>query len=445
MIMGALGRLQHCCSIGKTGALGRLGALGRQGALVVLGLFLSVDLMGSEMDFMVMVEGDGYSDGSCSGVVIDLHSIDGLDFSVESATVSLLDEEIACQLDDLDGDGENDELFFLSALGKDDSKTYDVVLSSERALASYPSLVYCDLMLNDKIGNYPTITSIEAPGETNIYDDLYHHGVEFESELTGYRIYFDHRQNIDIYGKRHKGLELSETHFYTTASQQSSGYGNDVLWAGQSIGCGSLKLWNGKEATNWVNVLRRSQRLISCGPLRTIVEVFDLKARIDSQDAPYNVRTLYTQYGCHRDIRVDIYLDRPVKEPFLCTGVQRIGSSPEALATNGGVKSEGYSSESGIAVSWGSDYPEMGKKDQFPPEEIGLSVHVPQEYVVESVSDSLNHLLVIGRPGQQHLHYHLSFSASKEDFGYHNSQDWFSRAESWHPQAISVTIVSPKN
>ena len=215
-----------------------------------------------------------------------------------------------------------------------------------------------------------------------------------------------------------------------------------MLWAGQSIGCGSLKLWDGIEAKNWTNVYRRSQRLICSGPLRTIVEVCDLNARVDSLSTTYNVRTLYTMYGGHREVRVDIFLDRPIATPFLCTGVQRIGASDEAFSTNGGVKSEGYVRSDGLAVSWGCDYPEMSKKDQFAPEEIGLAVRVPSEYVVESKIDSLNYLLVLGRPGQQHIYYYLGFSAIKEDFGYHSSADWFSHVESWTPGTVDVKVFS---
>ena len=48
-----------------------------------------------------------------------------------------------------------------------------------------------------------------------------------------------------------------------------------VLWVGQTFGLGAFRGWNGKEPTLIDPVRSRTQRIISYGPLRTIVEVID--------------------------------------------------------------------------------------------------------------------------------------------------------------------------
>jgi len=372
-----------------------------------------------------------------SPVVISLKSIDGLDIQVRSAIITQGGEPVTYQLDDLDGDGENDELCFMSNINSNSHQFYKIILSDQITTHHLHPLLYNEMMLDDKKGIHPHITVIESSGSSNLFNDLYHHGVAFESELTGYRIYYDNRQNIDIYGKKYYRLELSETHFYTDSLHQSADYGNDVLWAGSNIGCGSLKLWDGIHFTNWDNVEVRGQRIISCGPIRSIVEMYDKGVVI--KDRQYNIHTYYTQYSGHRDVSVDVYLNHPIITPFLCTGVQKIGNSTEALSSNGGIHSEGYISNN-LAASWGSDYPEMGKKTQFPPEPIGLAVYVSEDYQAASNIDENNYLFIIGKQGQQHIRYYISFCASKELNGFHDASSWFAYLSTWHPEELTYEL-----
>ena len=372
-------------------------------------------------------------------VVVDLHDLPMIDFKIRGVVVFDGERVCPCQLDDIDSDGTNDELCFLYDLSSKSRKQITIEFSEIVSKDDYPNRLYSDILLNDKKGNHPLILRLEAPGSSNIFNDLYHHGVAFESEITAYRIYFDHRQNIDLYGKRMRRLELSSTGFYTTAEQMSSGYGNDVLWAGNSIGCGSLKLWDGSSPKNWTDLSVRGQRICSCGPVRSVVELTDRGVNIGGE--LYDIKSIYTQYAGHRDVCVDVYLDKPIKNPILCTGVQKIGASSDAYSYNGGIKDEGFI-RGGLAASWGSDYPEMGKKDVFPPEAVGLAVKVDSEYLVSSKTDDLNYLLVIGNPGQQHIRYHISFCAAKENDGYHSASEWFKSLYEWRTEGIDYLIIN---
>ena len=360
-------------------------------------------------------------------VVIRFSEVKKLKFAVASASVKSNGTEIPCQLDDLNADRKNDELAFVVNLAANETKTFDVTLSAE-AKANSPlsgklegsakARTYADMQLNDKKGKYPFITRLEAPGKVNVYSDLYHHGAAFESELTAYRIYFDHRQNIDIYGKVKRQLELPDTHFYTTAEQQAQGYGNDVLWAGQSVGCGSLKLWDGSAPQNWTEVETRGQRIISAGPVRTLVEVSDLGVN------GYDVRTLYTLWAGHREVEVCASLSKPLESTMFCTGVQKYGPQPESIIRE----------SEGIAASWGKDYPEQSSdkaKEQFPPEAVGLAVYVPADYRISSAESDINCLFTLGKKGQTSFRYYVSFCADKEANGYHSASAWFASLDAW--------------
>ena len=169
------------------------------------------------------------------------------DGQVQSALVKAGDEEIPCQLDDLDQNDCFDELCFLADLKAKEKKQFSVTLYAEGEPRQYPARVYADLLVrNSKVkeknkhNNF--LESITARGDcADPYHILHHHGVDFESELNGIRIYFDKRQTIDLYGKFQKRLELEATQFYTTKEQKAEGYGDDVLWVGNTFGLGAFR------------------------------------------------------------------------------------------------------------------------------------------------------------------------------------------------------------
>ena len=239
---------------------------------------------------------------------------------VRSAVVTLNGQEIPCQLDDLNQDETFDELCFLADFDQKGQKQYQVTLSADGEPRTYPARVYAEMVMantKDKKlkkhqqNNY--IESITARGDAAYtYNLQHHHGVDFESELNGIRIYFDGRQTLDLYGKFKKQLELKDTQFYTTDEQKAQGYGDDVLWVGQTFGLGAFRGWDGQQPTLVEPVRTRTQRIISYGPLRTIVEVIDRGWKADKDKAPVNMTLRYTQYAGHRDTDVETIVSRRV-------------------------------------------------------------------------------------------------------------------------------------
>ena len=228
--------------------------------------------------FSIVVDNPSKTDKKDAPVVLKLK--DYTSNRVRSAVVTCNGKEIPSQLDDLNHDGVNDELCFLVDLKKKDLQTYNITLSDQGRQKRYPSRVYVDMMISNKKIKESNkqnlyISQLTVENGTNVYSMLHHHGAAFESELVAYRIYFDHRQTVDIYGKYRKGLELKETQFYPDNTQKANGYGDDVLWVGETLGLGSFRGWNGDSPTMLTDVDHRSQRIIANGPLRTIVEVVD--------------------------------------------------------------------------------------------------------------------------------------------------------------------------
>ena len=343
---------------------------------------------------------------------------------IRSALVTSDGKEIACQLDDLDQDEQFDELCFLADLAGKEKKQYTVQLYQQGEPRPYPARVYAEmLMRNDKVkeknrhDNY--IESITARGDcANSYNLQHHHGVDFESELNGIRIYFDKRQTLDLYGKFKKRLELKETQFYTSDEQKTQGYGDDVLWVGNTFGLGAFRGWDGKEPTMIDPVRSRTQRIISYGPLRTIVEVIDRGWKADAAKSPINMTLRYTQYAGHRDTDVDVLFNKDVSSYRFSTGIINVKDSEE------------FSDHKGLRACWGTDYPSTDTV-KWNRETVGLAICIPNKHIAsEEAANKDNYAFVVKTDGSR-LSYKINYTSANEEFGYHTAREWFDYLKAW--------------
>lgn len=354
---------------------------------------------------------------------------------VRSALVTHNGKEIDCQLDDIDQDDQFDELCFLTDLDSKQKKQYTVTLYHEGVPRSYPARVYAEmLMRNDKVkeknrhNNY--IESITARGDcANSYNLQHHHGVDFESELNGIRIYFDKRQTLDLYGKYNKRLELQETQFYTSSEQKLHGYGDDVLWVGNSFGLGAFRGWDGKEPTMIDPVHSRTQRIISYGPLRTIVEVIDRGWQADAAKPPVNMTLRYTQYAGHRDTDVDVFFNRDVTSYRFSTGIINVKDSEE------------FSDQKGLRACWGTDYPSTDTVN-WKRETVGLAIYIPQQNIVSEEPVNKDNYAFVVKADCQHIQYKIIYTSANEEFGYHSAQEWFNFLKEWKREVEQPIQVS---
>lgn len=340
------------------------------------------------------------------------------------------------QLDDLDDDGLNDELFFLTDLEGNEKRSFALTLSEQKPTETFPPRVYADMMLtNKKIKESNKqdlyISQLTVENGTNAYNMLHHHGAAFESELVGYRIYFDHRQTVDIYGKYRKGLELRQTQFYPDDEQKALGFGDDVLWVGNTLGLGTLRGWDGEQPVMLNDVAHRSQRVVATGPLRIIIEVKDRQWRVLADEEPITMSTRYTLCAGHRDCSVDISFEDTPDEKLFVTGLINVKGS------------KAYTNQKGLRGCWGTDWP-VSAKDSIghKRETVGLGIRIPKENVVEERPADKDNYPFIVRPKDNRLHYDIVFTSDNESFGYHSADDWFLFLKEWDKQLERSKLVN---
>ena len=367
-------------------------------------------------------------------VVVSLRDVQ---FDVVDAVVKDGDREVSSQIDDLDRNLRNDELAFVIDMEAKGKKTLTVELYSDKQTErNYPRRTYGDMIVRNfktkKKNKFPGyIHSLSAPEGVDVFHLLHHHGADFESELVAYRVYFDERQTYDLYGKYNKQLELQTSQFYPDDEQLAAGYGDDVLWAGQTVGLGALRGWDGQKPTMVSPVKSRGQRMVASGPVRTIVELTDEGWQLGGQT--FNIRQNVIIYAGHRDCEVQVYQNAPVKEVQFATGV---------INLNGKM----YSDHKGLVGDWGGNWPN-GAKDSIagkPKIVVGLAVNVPEKYVISEPANQKDQFLyTLGMKGSDRLTYNMAFTCDKETFGFKDAKEWFAWMKQWKKELdnpVKVTV-----
>jgi len=363
----------------------------------------------------VIISNEWASDKTDEPFVVSLKDIK-TPFPVQSAIVFDGNKEVPSQLDDLDKDGIPDELAFVVDVPAQSSRSLYIQFSSEKENREYPARVYAEMLLRGDKGKHQPITSLTIPGNSNIYNLLHHHGPAFESELTAYRIYFDKKQTVDIYGKFNKGLEIEESQFYPTDEQLANGFGDDVLMVKESCGLGTLKGWDGHKAMHIDPVETRTESVLATGPVRTVVDI-DAKGW-EYQESVLNMKVRYILYAGHRDCQVQVNFNRPLGKEVFATGVINIKDS------------ESFSDNKGLVACWGTDWP-VNDTIKYAKETVGLATCIPPNLVKEEVQDGANYLYTIQAEGRASFTYYITFTSLKETFGYREPEEWFAYVSDW--------------
>lgn len=365
-------------------------------------------------------------------VVMDLKSWG----DIRKAVVKVDGKEIPSQLDDLDRDCVNDELCFLVNLGKKEKKTYCVSLYGEGEQAQYPARTFAELCLpsrNKKLAKNQQDIYLKSIAFDKRTKDPYHyvhsHGICFESDLVAMRIYFDHRQTIDLYGKINPGLVIEKTQFYPSEEQIAAGSGDDCLWVGNTYGLGALRGWDGQNQVLLNDLKYQEQRVISEGPLRAIVELDDRGWTPAPGLKPVNATIRYTIYAGHRDFDVDVFFNKDVSNYDFATGLINVKGSSE------------YADGKGLRGCWGSDWP-TGKDDgKHKLETVGLGIYVPAQMLAKQMPANKDCYTQVVRPIGNKLSYKLAYTSANETYGPKGEKEWYEWLKCWKKQIEQPIIV----
>ena len=411
------------------------------GSMMLVGsLLFSLQAVGQDKTVTVTLQNPGYTILQQSPV--EITGIEGY----RSARVTVDGKEVPSQMDDLDGDGGADHLFFLADI-KDKGQSKATIALWRKAIPNtYTKRTFADILLRNgkvKAKNKHDIYLSEFASlrGTNPFPVIHQHGAVLESELTAYRFYCSPRQSVDIYGKRKRQLELHETEFYPDTAQLAAGYGDDVLAVRDGVGVGALNGWDGKQPVGFSDCDSRRQRIIVNGPLRSIVEITDLNWKPTPEAEPRTLTTRYTMIAGHRDCKVDVRVSVP--KGFNLT--DQIRATPYFIGITHIKGQQSWTNGHGLLANWGTDYPVTGKDTlTHKKETVGLAISIPPANILQTVHTQYDDGYLVSIPGG-HLVYYIAFCSDKEEQGYHSADQWFSALKAWKAKdAVSLRVRKAK-
>ena len=411
------------------------------GSMMLVGsLLFSLQAVGQDKTMTVTLQNPGNTILQQSPV-----EITGME-GYRSARVTVDDKEVPSQMDDLDGDGGADHLFFLADIKAKGQSKATIALWRKAMPNTYTKRTFADILLRNskvKAKNKHDIYLSEFASlrGTNPFPVIHQHGAVLESELTAYRFYCSPRQSVDIYGKRKSQLELHDTEFYPDSVQLAAGYGDDVLAVRDGVGVGALNGWDGKQPVGFSDCDSRRQRIVVNGPLRSIVEITDQNWKPTPEAEPRTLTTRYTMIAGHRDCKVDVRVSVP--KGFNLT--DQIRATPYFIGITHIKGQQSWTNGHGLLANWGTDYPVTGKDTlTHKKETIGLAISIPPANILRTVHTQYDDGYLVSIPGG-HLVYYIAFCSAKEEQGYHSADQWFSALKAWKAKdAVSLRVRKAK-
>ncbi|MHB8655641.1 MAG: DUF4861 domain-containing protein [Terriglobia bacterium] len=316
-----------------------------------------------------------------SFLVVDPSSSTGGSAVAREAGAAHLDgPQLPSQADDLNGDGQPDEICFVISLAAKQVRRVELVYGAVAPMrASYPKRSHAKF-------------------------SKHYEGLGWESDIVAYRLYFDARNGLDVFGKHAPRLSLDkfaeEGYYYHGDSE----WGRDVMKVGDSLGVGSLGLWSDGKLVKVADVANRSWRLISDGPVRSIIELHADGWKVAGKS--FNLTMRFTAMAGQHWTKVDVTLHGPAEGLLLATGLVK---HDQTVVLED--KRRGY------LATW-------GQQVEATPGNLGLAVMVPPDRLHEFTQDSLNYLTLLSLNDSGHLTYYLCAAWDKEQGAMTSVAQW---------------------
>jgi unsaturated chondroitin disaccharide hydrolase len=285
--------------------------------------------------------------------------------TLEEDAATLQTTELASQADDLDGDGKYDELVFQIPLKARQTRVVSVAYGPAADIARIRS-------------EYPKRTGAKFAQKFE--------GMSWESETVAWRIYFDPRNAIDLYGKRRPGLYLETFGAAEYDYHEESPTGRDIYKIGDALGIGSVGALVGGSAVRVSDVAERSWRVVSTGPVRAVAELTYKGWKVGGRSV--DLKSRITQWAGERGFEHRITA-QGADGLTLVTGLPRKPGLEERSSAPG----------AGAAwrATWGGQVLKTGATatESLPDQNLGLAVIAPADAAGPPAEDELNLLVPV--------------------------------------------------
>ncbi len=257
------------------------------------------------------------------------------------------DQPLPAQVDDIDGDGEWDELAFTINIAAGESKTVSIEYVNP---GDYPEFTQRTNVRFGVVGDngIEALKTLSIPGEelpVPLFTRFQMDGPAWENDKVGFRQYIDGRNGRDLYGKTLSTMALdtvgiSDENMPVDDYHVMLPWGRDILAVGNSLGLGGIGIIENNNPVRLgvrldaeqSNVGMTSYNLITEGPVRSVFSIH--YEDWDTGENSYNLENTVTIWAGSYSYRNDISLSSTNVADTLAIGVVNIHNDEQPVLLN---------------------------------------------------------------------------------------------------------------
>ncbi|MCV9389070.1 DUF4861 domain-containing protein [Reichenbachiella ulvae] len=214
------------------------------------------------------------------------------------------------QLDDLDGDGEWDEIALIAPTQANTPVQLELNKTEEYPVFDQRTSVYLGIDYQRSDNFIEKDSEVRSPENIAMkYPMMYQmEGPAWENDKVGFRLYFDSRNGKDIFGKTTAEMVLSRAGTKKQNYHELDDWGMDVLKVGNSLGAGAIAMLHADTLVPLRNTASGEYETLIEGPVRTIFEVRQKgwDTPLGSIDVTERISIWAGQYGYQEELITDI-------------------------------------------------------------------------------------------------------------------------------------------
>jgi len=182
---------------------------------------------------------------------------------------------VPTQVDDLDGDGEWDEVVLVTDFEAGETLVMEIDFFPENEYPKFEKRTNLRLGITQEDGSFKEVDNYEALPCDNGFEIIAQgESVNWENDKIGFRNYFDCRNVKDLFGKLKPEMIIDKIHTPEMGSyHELADWGMDVLHCGSSLGSGGLALLKEDSLYRLGSTDVYSYHKIVEGPLRSVFEL----------------------------------------------------------------------------------------------------------------------------------------------------------------------------
>jgi hypothetical protein len=315
------------------------------------------------------------------------------------------------QCDDLDKDGNWDELAFFVDLAKGETKKlyFNSVPKSE--VPDYPKRTNVRFGYKDEpyveVTDEARLKSTDSPTISEVFQM---EGPAWENDKVGFRNYYDARNGIDIYGKRTEEMVLDSAGIRGQNYHEMDDWGMDILKVGNSLGAGAIGIRLNDKVTRVGECEKGTYEFVTEGPVRAILKLNYFGVPVENRT--YDITHRIAIYAGDLFYRSEVYVEGLQGDEELVTGIVNMNQK------NAFEMQEG---DFNILASHGSQ--------AYLGENLGMAVLVPGGSFVETWKAPEEgegivetHMVAIGLSAGQPARYYFLSGWEYQDEGFKNEK-----------------------